>query len=78
MRNGRCVGFFCRVLALLGVVLVLALLRQYPLHLNSLLWNMGSYRAQSGASGRRPRVVAHFPCLGKPEATPIPMFISRR
>ena len=74
----RSPGFLCRVLALLGVLGLVALLRHYPVHLTSLLWNIGSYRAQSGASVRRPRVVAHFPCLGKPEATPMPMFIMRR
>ena len=72
----RSPGFFCRVLVAL---LVLGLLLSHPLLLNSI--GNGSYRAQSGAGQRvaaQPRVVAHFPCLGKPEATPIPMFMSRR
>ncbi len=67
-------GLFCRVLALPAVVLFDALLRRYPL-LNSYV--VGSYRAQSTASIRRPRG-AHFPCLGKPEAAPTPMLMSRR
>ena len=72
----RPAGLFCRVLAL-PVVVLFALLRCYPFLLNLFSWNVGSYRAQSAASVRRPRG-AHFPCLGKPETGPPPTLISRR
>ena len=62
---------------LVGLLALLGVLLSDPFSLFSLFRN-GSYRAQSGASERKPRVVAHFPCLGKPEATPMPMFIMRR
>ena len=69
-------GLFCRVLALPAVFLIDTSLCRYPL-LNSIPSLVWSYRARSAASIWRPRG-AHFPCLGKSEATPTPILMRSR